>query len=141
MLQNYGIDFTKQFSNHKGSVEGNDNNDDIADNKSEKDHRGTPSSVISNGPGDRSLSRASASETNENGSKTTTPQKLSSPETIPGASEGLQEALRNAMMNAQLQQTLNNPLMLQMAQLSGGINPLMAMNLHPPLIPPNLLKN
>ena len=139
LLQNYGIDFAKQFGNNKLNSDGNDN-DDLMDNKSEKDHRGTPSSVISNGAADRSTSRASASETNENGSKTTTPQKLlSPPDSTPVVPEGLQEALRNAMMNAQLQQTLNNPLMMQMAQLSGGLNPLMAMNLHPPLIPPNLL--
>ena len=141
LLQNYGIDFSKQFGNNKLSSENNDNNDELVDTKSEKDHRATPGSVISNGPADRSHSRASASEPNENGSKTVTPQKvLSPPENTPAVPEGLQEALRNAMMNAQLQQTLNNPLMMQMAQLSGGVNPLMAMNLHPPLIPPNLLK-
>merc|ERR1719510_1758568 len=32
-----------------------------------------------------------------------------------------------------------NPMMMQMAQLQ-GLNPLIAMNLYPPLIPPNLLK-
>ena len=141
LLQNYGIDFSKQFGSNKLNSDSHENNDDIADSKSDKDPRGTPSSIISNGAADRSLSRASASELNDNGSKTATPQKLlSPPDNIPGVPEGLQEALKNAMMSAQLQQTLNNPLMMQMAQLSGGLNPLMAMNLHPPLIPPNLLK-
>ena len=141
LLQNYGIDFTKPFGNNKLNSDAADNSEEMGDNKSEKDPRGTPSSIISNGAADRSTSRASASELNENGSKTTTPQKLlSPPESMPGIPEGLQEALRSAMMNAQLQQTLSNPLMMQMAQLSGGLNPLMAMNMHPPLIPPNLLK-
>ena len=48
--------------------------------------------------------------------------------------QDMQEALQRAMMGAQLQQM--NPMMMQMAQL----NPLIAMNLYPPLIPPNLLK-
>ena len=46
----------------------------------------------------------------------------------------MQEALQRAMMGAQLQQM--NPMMMQMASL----NPLIAMNLYPPLIPPNLLQ-
>ena len=139
LLQNYGIDFSKQFGGNKMNSDSHENNDDIADSKSDKDPRGTPSSIISNGAADRSLSRASASEPNDNGSKTATPQKLlSPPDNLPGVPEGLHEALKNAMMSAQLQQTLNNPLMMQMAQLQ-GMNPLLAMNLHPPLIPPNLL--
>ncbi len=50
----------------------------------------------------------------------------------------VQEALHKAMLQAQLQQM--NPMLMQMSQLQ-SLNPLMAMNLHPPLIPPALLKN
>ncbi len=53
----------------------------------------------------------------------------------PGSLQEMQEALQKAMM---LQQ-MSNPMMMQMAQLQ-GLNPLVAMNLYPPLIPPNLLK-
>jgi AT-binding transcription factor 1 len=49
----------------------------------------------------------------------------------------VQEALQKAMLQAQLQQM--NPMMMQMSQLQ-GMNPLAAMNIHPPLIPPSLLK-
>ena len=49
----------------------------------------------------------------------------------------VQEALQKAMIQAQLQQM--NPMLMQMNQLQ-GLNPLAAMNLHPPLIPPALLK-
>ncbi len=50
----------------------------------------------------------------------------------------VQEALQKAMIQAQLQQM--NPMLMQMSQLQ-NLNPLLAMNLHPPLIPPALLKS
>ena len=50
----------------------------------------------------------------------------------------VQEALQKAMIQVQLQQM--NPMLMQMSQLQ-GLNPLVAMNLHPPLIPPGLMKN
>ncbi len=45
---------------------------------------------------------------------------------------------QKAMLNAQQQSQGINPMLLQMAQLQ-GMNPLVAMNLHPPLIPPSML--
>ncbi len=45
---------------------------------------------------------------------------------------------QKAMLSAQQQSQGINPMLLQMAQFQ-GMNPLVAMNLHPPLIPPSLL--
>ena len=45
---------------------------------------------------------------------------------------------QKAMLNAQQQSQGINPMLLQMAQFQ-GMNPLVAMNLHPPLIPPSIL--
>ena len=42
------------------------------------------------------------------------------------------------MLLAQQQSQGINPMLLQMAQFQ-GMNPLVAMNLHPPLIPPSIL--
>ena len=44
------------------------------------------------------------------------------------------------MLSAQQQSQGINPMLLQMAQFQ-GMNPLVAMNLHPPLIPPSMLPN
>ena len=45
---------------------------------------------------------------------------------------------QKAMLSAQQQSQSINPMLLQMAQFQ-GMNPLVAMNLHPPLIPPSIL--
>ena len=49
-------------------------------------------------------------------------------------------AFQQALLAAQQQSQSINPMMLQMSQLQ-NMNPLVAMNLQPPLMPPNLLQN
>ena len=55
----------------------------------------------------------------------------------PGLPE-MPNAFQQAILSAQQQSQNINPMLLQMAQLQ-GMNPLVAMNLHPPLIPPSML--
>ena len=45
---------------------------------------------------------------------------------------------QKAMLSAQQQSQGINPMLLQMAQFQ-GMNPLVALTLHPPLIPPSIL--
>ena len=82
------------------------------------------------------FSEAKKAREQQNGgedSRPASPPSSPQPQQQPNLQE-MQEALQRAMMGAQLQQM--NPMMMQMASL----NPLIAMNLYPPLIPPNLLQ-
>ncbi|XP_040568210.1 zinc finger homeobox protein 3 [Lepeophtheirus salmonis] len=58
---------------------------------------------------------------------------------IPTSTPDMQTVLQQAMLSSSTNSGIN-PMMLQMAQLQ-GMNPLIAMNLHPPLIPPAMLSN
>ena len=82
------------------------------------------------------LSEAKKAKEQNGGDDSRPASPASSPQPHPAQPnlQEMQEALQRAMMGAQLQQM--NPMMMQMASL----NPLIAMNLYPPLIPPNLLK-
>ena len=113
LLQNYGFDLMKQFNEMQRKNEGAKDSDEAIDQK----ERSTPSSVLSESR-DKEMQREKD-------------------EAQSGNFSDVQEAFQRAMMNAQLQQM--NPLLMQMAQLQ-GLNPLLAMNIHPPLIPPNMMK-
>ena len=58
--------------------------------------------------------------------------------TLPKELADFSSNFQKVMMNAQQQSQGINPMLLQMAQFQ-GMNPLVAMNLHPPLIPPAIL--
>ncbi|TRY62059.1 hypothetical protein TCAL_11806 [Tigriopus californicus] len=103
LLQHYGLDFVKQFSDFQGKPE--EDKDDV------ERGRGTPNS-------ERSQSR---------------PPSVA-PQSQGGNLTEVQEALQKAMIQSQLQHM--NPMLMQMSQM----NPLLAMNLTPPLLPPSMMK-
>ena len=107
LLQNYGMDLLKQFSDQKKQKQEQEDEEAAERNRSSTPHSDKGSSRPSSTAGPHS-----------------------------NMSE-VQEALQKAMLQAQLQQM--NPMLMQMSQMQ-GMNPLLAMNLHPPLIPPALLK-
>ena len=95
--------------------------------KSSEDERSTTFPETST-PKSRSSTPAGAvSESND--SKPTLPKELAD----------FSSNFQKVMMNAQQQSQGINPMLLQMAQFQ-GMNPLVAMNLHPPLIPPSILQ-
>jgi AT-binding transcription factor 1 len=129
LLQNYGLDLVKQFNELKRK-NAEDSTGEESDAKRAKE---------SFNGGEESPSRAATpASVGSNADNKEKPQQhhLQQQQQAPNLAE-MQEALQRAMMGAQLQQM--NPMMMQMAQLQ-GLNPLIAMNLYPPLIPPNLLK-
>ena len=122
------MDLVKQFNELKRK------NEDSSEDANEASKRVKESSTSSVNGGEDSPSRAatpaSVGSNAEKNDKSALHQQQQ-----PNIAD-MQEALQRAMMGAQLQQM--NPMMMQMAQLQ-GLNPLIAMNLYPPLIPPNLL--
>lgn len=154
LLQNYGFDLVKQFNEmQKKNENGKDerkkftcpicaqhfNSVWLLKGHSEDEHKDLLSQDII----DRYIEscKRESEETNEQKERSSpsaseVSEKEKEDQQAANLSE-VQEAFQRAMMNAQLQQM--NPLLMQMAQLQ-GLNPLLAMNIHPPLIPPNLLK-
>ena len=97
--------------------------------KSSEDERSTTFPETST-PKSRSSTPAAASVSEQsNESKPTLPKELAD----------FSSNFQKVMMNAQQQSQGINPMLLQMAQFQ-GMNPLVAMNLHPPLIPPSILQ-
>ena len=154
LLQNYGFDLVKQFNelqkkNDKGKDDGKKftcpicshhfNNVWLLKGHSEEEHKDMLSQEII----ERYIENCNRESDDSNEQKDrSSPVSVASErekEEAPASNNfsEVQEAFQRAMMNAQLQQM--NPLLMQMAQLQ-GLNPLLAMNIHPPLIPPNMLK-
>jgi AT-binding transcription factor 1 len=137
LLQNYGLDLVKQFSEMHQKRQRDDSYGETAPQQPSKKKAKDEHQVRLNGDdsppsggGDRAATPAGSVSSN------TDKESPNNNKGQPNLAE-MQEALQRAMMGAQLQQM--NPMMMQMAQLQ-GLNPLVAMNLYPPLIPPHLLK-
>ena len=94
--------------------------------KSSEDERSTTFPETSTPKSRSSTPAAAVGESNE--SKPALPRELAD----------FSSNFQKVMMNAQQQSQGINPMLLQMAQFQ-GMNPLVAMNLHPPLIPPSIL--
>ena len=127
LLQNYGMDLVKQFNELKRKNE--------EDNQESSEAKRPKESPV-NGGEDSPSRAATPASVGSNADNKERPQQQQQQQTGQPNIAEMQEALQRAMMGAQLQQM--NPMMMQMAQLQ-GLNPLIAMNLYPPLIPPNLL--
>ena len=134
LLQNYGLDLVKQLNDMKRKNTETEDSETPNAPESKRPNLSVNGGIVGDESPQRAATPSEASmEENKDKLQGLNPQQ---PGGQPNIAD-MQEALQRAMMGAQLQQM--NPMMMQMAQLQ-GLNPLIAMNLYPPLIPPNLLK-
>ncbi|QQP37151.1 Uncharacterized protein FKW44_017338, partial [Caligus rogercresseyi] len=104
----------------------------------------TTTAMETSTPKSRSSTPSNNNNNNATHNSTATNNSIECNDTPPHSSGSTSHGsdLTNVLQQAMLSSSKSgiNPMMLQMAQLQ-GMNPLLAMNLHPPLIPPVMLSN
>ena len=107
--------------------------------KSSEDERSTSNFPKTSTPTSRSSTPA-ATESSSSEKQSSASSKKPGPTSLPKELNlaDFSNNFQKAMLSAQQQSQNINPMLLQMAQFQ-GMNPLVAMNLHPPLIPPSIM--